>query len=71
MFHTFTILINNFILRYGTMKHNVLNLEVVLPNGKIIHTAGAGRRTRLGNSIFCLSWASQSVGISVSSRGLV
>lgn len=31
-------------VRYGTMKSNVKNLEVVLPNGDIIDTRGKNRR---------------------------
>lgn len=33
-------------IRYGTMKENVLNLEVVLPDGQLLHTAGLGRHFR-------------------------
>lgn len=30
-------------VRYGTMKDNAINLEIVLANGDIIHTGGQGR----------------------------
>lgn len=37
------------------MRENVMNLEVVLPDGRIINTAGKDRRTRLSeNQIQCI-----------------
>jgi len=35
-------------VRYGTMRSNVLSLEVVLPAGKIIHTARRARKSAAG-----------------------
>ena len=35
-------------VRYGTMRENVLNLTVVLPNGQIIRTASRARKSSAG-----------------------
>ena len=35
-------------VRYGTMKDNVISLEVVMPNGEIINTASRARKSSAG-----------------------
>ncbi|XP_071824713.1 probable D-lactate dehydrogenase, mitochondrial isoform X1 [Apostichopus japonicus] len=42
-------------VRYGTMKENVLNMEVVLADGTIVHTAGKNRRTKKSSAGYNLT----------------
>lgn len=38
-------------VRYGTMRENVLSLQVVLPDGEVIETAGRARKSAAGYDI--------------------
>jgi D-lactate dehydrogenase (cytochrome) len=38
-------------VRYGTMRHSVLGLTVVLPDGRIIHTGGRARKSSAGYNL--------------------
>ncbi len=42
-------------VRYGTMKENCLNLEVVLPDGRILNTGGEGKRPRKSSAGYNLT----------------
>ena len=55
------------------MKDNTINLEVVLPDGKIIHTAGKGRRTRYPYSLLRLvnQWKEKTKKRIVNLNGLI
>ena len=42
-------------VRYGTTKENCLNLEVVLPDGRILHTNGKDKRPRKSSAGYNLT----------------
>jgi len=42
-------------VRYGTMKENIVNLEVVLANGEVIHTAGKDRHFKKSSAGYNLT----------------
>ena len=60
-------------VRYGTMKENTINLEVVLPNGDIIHTAGQGRHFQKSSAGYNLTelFVGSEAGFQTNSRSLI
>ena len=42
-------------VRYGTIKENCINLEVVLADGRILHTGGEGKRPRKSSAGYNLT----------------
>jgi D-lactate dehydrogenase (cytochrome) len=42
-------------VRYGTMKENCLNMEVVLADGRVFSTAGGGSRPRKSSAGYNLT----------------
>ncbi|XP_057372461.1 probable D-lactate dehydrogenase, mitochondrial [Daphnia carinata] len=42
-------------VRYGTMRENVLNVEVVLADGRVLHSAGENRRSKKTSAGFNLT----------------
>jgi len=42
-------------VRYGTIKENCLNMEVVLPDGRILHTGGKDKRPRKSSAGYNLT----------------
>ena len=60
-------------VRYGTMKENTINLEVVLPNGDIIHTAGQGRHFQKSSAGYNLTelFVGSEAGFQIDARSLI